>query len=75
MSNNKTEILEKVYHKTSYFTDWLENTKDIEPQKYTEEQLNADLKKWIENEKYAKGQINSTEKYFLQKWIEKITKE
>ena len=27
--------INKVYNKTSHFSDWLENTKDIEPQKYT----------------------------------------
>jgi len=46
MSNNiKTEILGKVYQKKNHFSNWLENTKDIEPQKYTDKQLNADLKK------------------------------
>jgi len=63
MNSNKKEM----YKKTSHFTDMLENTKDIEPPKYTEEQYNADLKKWFENvkqnEKYTKGQINWTEKY------------
>ena len=39
--------INKVYNKTSHFSDWLENTKDIEPQKYTEEQFNADLKKMV----------------------------
>jgi len=57
----------EMYKKTSHFTDMLENTKDIKPQKYTEEQYNADLKKWFEdvkqNEKYTKGQTNWTEKY------------
>ena len=63
------------YDKTSHFSDWLENTKDIEPQKYTDEQFNADLKKWVEDEKYSKGQMNSTEKYFLQEWIKKLSTE
>jgi hypothetical protein len=61
--------------KTSHFSDWLENIKDIKPQQYTEEQFNSDLKKWIEDEKYYKGQMNSIDKYFLQKWIRKISKE
>ena len=56
-----------MYKKTSHFTDMLENTKNIDPQKYTEEQYNTDLKKWFEhvkqNEKYTKGQTNWTEKY------------
>ena len=73
MSNNtKTEIVEKVYGKTSHFSNWLEYTKDIEPQKYTEEQFNADLQKWVEDEKYTKGQMNSIEKYYLQNWIGRI---
>jgi len=63
MNSNKKEM----YKKTSHFSDMLDNTKDIEPQKYTEEQYNADLKKWFEdvkqNEKYTKGQTNWTEKY------------
>ena len=63
------------YDKTSHFSDWLENTKDIEPQKYTEEQFNADLKKWVQNEKYSQGQMNSIEKYFLQEWIQKLSSE
>ena len=76
MSNNvKTEILEKVYQKTNHFSNWLENTKGIEPQKYTNEQFSADLKKWVQDEKYSKGQINSTEIYFLQKWIQKLSSE
>lgn len=61
--NNKKEM----YKKTSHFANMLENTKDIETHKYTEEQYNADLKKWFEdvksNEKYTKGQTNWTEKY------------
>ena len=65
----------RVYYKISHFSDWLENTKDIEPQKYKEEQFNADLKKWVEDEKYSKGQMNSTEKYFLQEWIQKLITE
>ena len=42
MSNNiKKEMLEKVKYKNiSHFNNWLENTKDIEIQKY-----NANLKK------------------------------
>jgi len=59
--------------KTSHFSDWLENTKDIKPQQYTEEQFSSDLSKWVENEKYSKGQINSIEKYFLQKWIRELS--
>ena len=37
--------------KTSHFSDWLENTKDIKPQQYTEEQFSLDLSKWVEDEK------------------------
>ena len=40
--------------KTSHFSDWLENTKDIKPQQYTEEQFSSDLSKWVENENIAK---------------------
>ncbi len=61
------------YDKTSHFSDWLKNTKDIDPQKYTNEQFNADLTKWGQNEKYSEGQMNSIEKYFLHKWICKIS--
>ena len=32
--------------------------------KFLTEEYNADLKKWFQDEKYLKGQINSTEKYF-----------
>ena len=67
--------INKVYNKTSHFSNWLENTKDIKPQQYTDEQFNADLKKWVEDEKYSKGQMNSTEKYFLQEWIKKLSTE
>ena len=72
-SNIKTEILGKVYQKTNHFSNWLENTKDKKPQKYTDAHYSADLKKWFEDEKYSKGQMNSTEIYFLQKWIGKIS--
>jgi hypothetical protein len=34
-----------IYKKTSHFANMLENTKDIETHKYTEEQYNADFKK------------------------------
>jgi len=77
MNCNKKEM----YKKTSHFTDMLENTKDIEPQKYTEEQYNADLKKWFEdvkqNEKYIKGQTNWTEKYsdIFEKFSGKISED
>lgn len=37
--NNKKEM----YKKTSHFANMLDNTKDIETHKYTEEQYNADL--------------------------------
>ncbi len=67
--------INKVYNKTSHFSNWLENTKDIKPQQYTEEQFNADLKKWVEDEKYSKGQMNSSEKYFLHKWFQKLSSE
>ena len=63
------------YDKTSHFSDWLENTKDIEPQKYTDEQYNQDLPKWVQDEKYSKRQMNRIEKYFLQEWIGKISDE
>jgi len=59
--------------KTSHFSDWLENTKNIKPQQYTEEQFISDLSKWVEDEKYSKGQMNSIEKYFLQKWIHELS--
>jgi len=68
-------------YKISHFANMLENTKDIETHKYTEEQYNADLKKWLEdvkqNEKYTKGQTNWTEKYahFFQKWSGKISED
>ena len=71
----------KEMYKTSHFTNMLENTKDIETHKYTEEQYNADLKKWLEdvkqNEKYTKGQTNWTEKYahFFKKWSNKISED
>ena len=34
-------VINKVYNKTSHFSNWLENTKDIKPQQYTDDQ------KWI----------------------------
>lgn len=75
--NNKKEM----YKKTSHFANMLENTKDIETHKYTEEQYNADLNKWFEdvksNEKYTKGQTNWTEKYahLFQKFSGKISED
>lgn len=38
-----------IYKKTSHFANMLENTKDIETHKYTEEQYNADFKKLFED--------------------------
>jgi hypothetical protein len=62
-----TRLENPIYKKTSHFANMLENTKDIETHKYTEEQYNADFKKLFEdvkqNEKYTKGQTNYTKKY------------
>lgn len=71
--NNKKEM----YKKTSHFTNLLENTKDIETYKYTEEQYNADLKKWFDDVKYTEGQTNWYEKYahLFQKFSGKISKD
>ena len=69
--NNNDKV---IYKNTSHFSDRLENTKDVKPQQYTEEQFSLDLEKWVEDEKYSKGQMNSIEKYFLQKWISEISK-
>ena len=52
-----------IYKKTSHFVDMLENTKNNELHKYTEEQYEADLQKWASDSKYTKGQTNWTEKY------------
>jgi len=41
----KTQYIKK----TSHFANMLENTKDIETHKYTEEQYNADFKKLFED--------------------------
>ena len=62
----------KVYQKTNHFSNWLENTKDKKPQKYTDAQYSADLKKCFEDEKYSKRQMNSTEIYFLKERIQKL---
>ena len=48
-----------IYH----FIDRLDNTKNNELQKYTEEQYEADLQKWSNDSKYTKGYTNWTEKY------------
>jgi len=69
--NNNDKV---IYKNTSHFSDWLENTKDVKSQQYTEEQFSSDFSKWVEDEKYSKGQMNSNEKYFLQKWISEISK-
>ena len=48
-----------IYH----FIDRLDNTKNNELQKYTEEQYEADLQKWANDSKYTKGDTKWTEKY------------
>ena len=48
-----------IYH----FIDRLDNTKNNELQKYTEEQHEADLQKWANGSKYTKGDTKWTEKY------------
>jgi hypothetical protein len=64
--NTHKKILEKsknMYKKTSHFIDMLDNTKNNELQKYTEEQYEADLQKWANDSKYTKGDTKWTEKY------------
>ena len=64
--NTRKKILEEsknMYKKTSHFIDMLDNTKNNELQKYTEEQYEADLQKWVNNSKYTKRDTNWTEKY------------
>ena len=64
--NTHKKILEEsknMYKKTSHFIDMLDNTKNNELQKYTEEQYEADLQKWSNDSKYTKGDTKWTEKY------------
>jgi hypothetical protein len=64
--NTHKKILEEsknMYKKTSHFIDMLDNTKNNELQKYTEEQYEADLQKWSNDSKYTKGYTKWTEKY------------
>lgn len=64
--NTHKKILEEsknMYKKTYHFIDMLDNTKNNELQKYTEEQYEADLQKWSNDSKYTKGYTNWTEKY------------
>ena len=57
------EESKNMYKKTSHFIDMLDNTKNNELQKYTEEQYEADLQKWSNDSKYTKGDTKWTEKY------------
>ena len=67
---SKTEMLKEIkYTKISHFKTWVENTKNMEIQKYTEEEYNADLKKWFKDEKFFEKKINSNKKYLLHKMI------
>jgi len=64
--NTHKKILEEsknMYKKTSHFIDMLDNTKNNELQKYTEEQYEADIQKWVNDSKYTKGDTKWTEKY------------
>ena len=64
--NTHKKILEEsknMYKKTYHFIDMLDNTKNNELQKYTEEQYEADLQKWANDSKYTKGDTKWTEKY------------
>ena len=57
------EESKNMYKKTSHFIDMLDNTKNNELQKYTEEQYEADIQKWVNDSKYTKGDTKWTEKY------------